>query len=183
MDDDEERFTALFKCHYPDVLRYAARRSDPDRARDVAAETFLVAWRRLNEVPRDADQVLPWLYSVARNTLANQHRGERRRLRLGARLGAAVPRRTGADHAGTVVESLRLREALHGLSAADQETLRLVGWEGLDVAAAAAAAGCTPQTFAVRLHRARQRLDRALADQDTGRARSRRTLAAKEAES
>jgi RNA polymerase sigma-70 factor (ECF subfamily) len=164
VDDERGRFTALFERHYPDVLRYASRRIDPDQARDVAAETFLIVWRRLGEVPGAEDEVLPWLYSVARNVLANQRRGERRRLRLGARLNA-TRQRSGADHAQPVVEALWLREAMATLSAKDQETLQLVGWEELDVTSAATVVGCSPGTFAVRLHRARRRLDRALAEQ------------------
>ncbi|MGI5171331.1 RNA polymerase sigma factor [Spirillospora sp. CA-253888] len=164
MEDDADRFTALFQRHYPDVLRYAARRTDPERARDVTAEAFLVAWRRFGELPREAEQVLPWLYAVARNVLANHDRGDRRRLRLGARLGSAAAPESHPDHAGTVVEALRLREAMASLSEKDREALRLVGWEGLDVRAAATVAGCSARTFAVRLHRARRRLDRALVD-------------------
>ncbi|WP_067451942.1 RNA polymerase sigma factor [Actinomadura macra] len=166
MEDDQARFTALFQRHYPDVLRYASRRIDRDQARDVAAETFLIAWRRMDDMPGEADEVLPWLYSVARNTLANQQRADRRRSRLGARLGRTAPKAAGPDHAGTVVESLALHEAIATLSAKDQEALRLVGWEELDVASAATVVGCSPSTFAVRLHRARRRLDRALAERD-----------------
>ncbi|RFS87039.1 sigma-70 family RNA polymerase sigma factor [Actinomadura spongiicola] len=183
MDDDRERFTVLFERHYPDVLRYASRRIDPDQARDVAAETFLVAWRRFEEVPSEADEVLPWLYSVARNTLANQQRGDRRRTRLGARLKAAPQRMTGADHAGPVVESLWLREAMATLSAKDREALQLVGWEELDVTSAATVVGCSPSTFAVRLHRARRRLDRALAERGGQEAGAHRQPAMKEARS
>ncbi len=40
--------------------------------------------------------------------------------------------------------------------------LMLVAWEGLDPVGAAKVAGCSRATFAVRLHRARKRLDRAL---------------------
>ncbi|MEV0668501.1 RNA polymerase sigma factor [Actinomadura luteofluorescens] len=169
MEDDQTRFTALFQHHYPDVLRYAARRIDPDQARDVAAETLLIAWRRMDDVPGKAEEVLPWLYSVARNTLANQQRADRRRLRLGTKLDRTAPKAAGSDHAGAVVESLALREALASLSPKDQEALRLVGWEELDMASAATVVGCSPGTFAVRLHRARRRLDRALTEHD-GRA-------------
>ncbi|QXJ22656.1 sigma-70 family RNA polymerase sigma factor [Actinomadura graeca] len=166
MEDDQTRFTALFELHYPDVLRYASRRIDPDQARDVASETFLTAWRRMGDVPGEPGEVLPWLYSIARNTLANQRRADRRRSRLWARLGGTAPKGGGADHAGTVVEELALHEALGTLPARDQEALRLIGWEELDVASAAAVVGCSPKTFAVRLHRARRRLDRALAERD-----------------
>jgi RNA polymerase sigma factor (sigma-70 family) len=158
--DDEARFSALYRAHYAEIVRFAARRIGPDRARDVAAETFLAVWRRLDDVP---DHVLPWLYSIARNVLANEQRGDRRRLRLGARLSSMSRSPDGADPAGRL-EDMGLREALAALSARDQETLRLVAWEGLDLTAAAAVVGCSPKTFAVRLHRARQRLDRALGE-------------------
>jgi RNA polymerase sigma-70 factor (ECF subfamily) len=57
----EERFEGLFRATYPAVRAYALRRSAPEAAKDVVAETFLVAWRRLDEVPEDA---LPWLYGT-----------------------------------------------------------------------------------------------------------------------
>ncbi|TYB46099.1 sigma-70 family RNA polymerase sigma factor [Actinomadura chibensis] len=163
MGDDEEHFSGLFRRHYRDVVRFSARRTDPDQARDIAAETFLVAWRRFGELPDDPDDVLPWLYSVARNTIANHRRGDRRRLRLGARLRSASPAVVASDHAGGVVAALHIRDAMASLSPRDQETLQLVSWDGLDVSAAATVVGCAPRTFAVRLHRARRRLEQALA--------------------
>ena len=50
------------------------------------AETFLVAWRRLDDVPADA---LPWLYGVARRVLANQRRSADRGAALERRLAGA----------------------------------------------------------------------------------------------
>ncbi|MHC3469770.1 RNA polymerase sigma factor [Streptomyces sp. 7R007] len=163
--DAEHRLRALYAAHYGRVLSFARRRAgDAETAQDVAAETFLVAWRRIDKVPSGPDEALPWLYAVARNILANQARGERRGGRLAARLGRTAPRTAASpDHAGTVVEALHVREALAALSERDQETLWLVGWDGLDTAAAARVVGCSPRTFAVRLHRARQRLERELA--------------------
>lgn len=58
-----ERFVALWTEHAPRVMAYALRHVGPDGAEDVVAETFLVAWRRLDRVPEDA---LPWLLVVAR---------------------------------------------------------------------------------------------------------------------
>jgi RNA polymerase sigma factor (sigma-70 family) len=162
VEDDEDRFSELFRSHYTAVVRFAARRTDPDSARDVAAETFLIAWRRFTEAPDDADRTLPWLYRIAYNVLANEQRGLRRRTRLGVRLRAVTPV-AAVDPAGGVVENLHVRAALSRLNPRDQETLALVGWDGLDVASAARVAGCSPRTFAVRLHRARRRLDQVLA--------------------
>lgn len=84
--DTDERFNALYQAHATAVLRYACRRADPDTARDVVAETFLVAWRKLGAVPRDPAQAEPWLYGVARRVLANIDRSAQRRSRVTARL-------------------------------------------------------------------------------------------------
>ena len=67
----EDRFEELFREHYRAVRGYALRRAPGDLAQDAVSETFLVAWRRLDDVPADA---LPWLYGVARRVLANQRR-------------------------------------------------------------------------------------------------------------
>jgi RNA polymerase sigma factor (sigma-70 family) len=162
--ESADRFTALYRAHYAAVLRYACRRADPELARDVAAETFLVAWRRIASVPADPAQALPWLYGVARLVLANSDRSRRRCEHLTLRLVHAGQPGAGQapDLADAVTERARLRQALERLPAADQEALRLVGWEELDLAGAAAAMGCTRSAMAVRLHRARRRLARAL---------------------
>jgi RNA polymerase sigma factor (sigma-70 family) len=158
--DPEERFTALYRAHYAAVLRYAIRRTDPDTARDVVADTFLTAWRRLADLPAIPAEVEPWLYGVARRSLANAHR---RAGRVTARL--ARERRDAApapDPADAVAAQANLQQALRLLSERDQEALRLIGWEELDLGAAALALGCSRATMAVRLHRARRRLASAM---------------------
>ncbi len=157
-----ELFSDLYRGHYGAVLRYALRRTDPETARDVAAETFLVVWRRLDAVPTDGDLVIPWLYGVARRVLANTERSRRRAENLTMRLRQEGRAAVAPDAARAIVEAARLRAVLATLSEADQEALRLVGWEELDLAAAAQAMGCSRATMAVRLHRARRRLERAL---------------------
>ncbi len=160
-----DRFTLLYRTHYDAILGYAARRTDPVTARDVAADTFLVAWRRLAVVPGDPDAVRLWLYGVARRTLANSERTRGRSERVAAKLVASADLGSGLapDLADGVVERARIREALALLSEVDQEALRLVAWEGLDLAAAAKVMGCSRSTMTVRLHRARTRMAKALA--------------------
>jgi DNA-directed RNA polymerase specialized sigma24 family protein len=53
VDVDRDYFESLYRRHYGAILRFAARRADEQSARDVTAETFLAAWRRLDAVPRD----------------------------------------------------------------------------------------------------------------------------------
>jgi RNA polymerase sigma-70 factor, ECF subfamily len=157
--DVEERFNGLYRAHYRAVLSYATRRTDPDTARDVVAETFLIAWRRLDSVPADSGQAEPWLYGVARRVLANSDRSQRRTQRLAARMLHDGGDETLADPALVVSERQRVIQALRRLPEAEQEALRLIGWDGLDLAGAALAMGCSRSAMAVRLHRARRRLE------------------------
>jgi RNA polymerase sigma-70 factor (ECF subfamily) len=153
-------FSDLFDAHFPAVRAYARRRAPLEVADEVALATFEVAWRRRAELPVEP---LPWLYGVARRTLANERRGNRRRSRLVERVSGAHGQGSfdavSADPAAMAVESLAARSALGRLRPDDREVLMLVAWEGLDAEGAAAVLGITPSTFAVRLHRARRRLE------------------------
>ncbi len=165
--DQDERFTALYRDHHGAVLRYASRRTDPDTAKDVVAETFLIAWRRLAAVPADPGQAGPWLYGVARRVLANAERSRRRSQRIAERVWHEGHDDQVPDPAAVISERHRIAQALARLSEADREALALIGWEELDIAAAAVVMGCSRSAMAVRLFRARRRLDRALAAIDT----------------
>jgi len=70
--DQAEKFTELFRANRLDILKYLIRRSaSPEEAADALAETFLVAWRRIDIVPYGLEGRL-WLYGVARNVLFKQ---------------------------------------------------------------------------------------------------------------
>jgi RNA polymerase sigma-70 factor (ECF subfamily) len=134
----EARFEQLFAAHYGDLMRYATRRVGTDAASDVVSSTFMIAWRRLADVP--ADQNRAWLYGIARRVIANELRGRERRDRLGTRAGERVDA-AADDHAGPVTEQLRVRAVLGELAPRDQELLRLTEWDGLDIGEVAAAPG------------------------------------------
>jgi RNA polymerase sigma-70 factor (ECF subfamily) len=161
LDRPEERFDRLFREHGRDLLGYALRRAtDAEDAADVVAETFLVAWRRIEEVPPGA-QARPWLFGVARHTLANSARGARRRGRLSERLREDLMTQLPAHSEKTPVDTA-LIEALGRLGEDDREVLRLAAWEQLDSGELALALGVSPVTARGRLHRARKRLRREL---------------------
>ncbi|TXR55543.1 RNA polymerase sigma factor [Quadrisphaera setariae] len=153
----EEEFGGLFADHYGAVLGYGLRRVDAATAHDVAAEVFVVAWRRLGAVP---EHPRSWLLAVARRVLANELRRRQRLDRLHQRLAE-----THGDVPPVVVgepADERLAQALARLRPSDQEVLRLVGWEELDAGEAAEVLGCSRAAFRVRLHRARRRLEEQL---------------------
>lgn len=159
--DAEDRFRLLFDTHRELVLAYALRRvSTAADAADVLAETFVVAWRRLPDIP--AGDEAPWLIGVARLVLKNIERGNGRRRRLADRLRAEIGHHAPASDGVAVTGHLGV--ALAGLSAADRELLLLVGWEGLSPAQAAVALNISGDAARTRLTRARSRLRATLAD-------------------
>lgn len=159
--DDLSRFDQLFADHMDAVLAYALARTDPESAKDAAADAFLVAWRRINEVP---DPARAWLLGVTRRTLAGQHRGRRRQRQLFERLvefGDVRGEQSGAvpERAGSPI----VARALAGMRARDRELLCLIAWDELSNAEAAEVLKCSTNTLAVRLHRARGRFEAVLA--------------------
>ena len=155
---DDERFEALYCAHAGAVLAYARRRTSAANADDVMADVFLIAWRRLGDVPPDARI---WLLGVARRVLANQRRGQTRQRALRERLAPQLHATSPA--ADRDVRDERVLRALAGLREEDREALLLLGWEELSHAEAARVLGIRARTFSVRAHRARRRFARALA--------------------
>lgn len=151
------QFGRLYREQGRAILAYALRRvEDREDAADVVAETFLVAWRRLAEVPVGGEARL-WLYAVARRTIANLHRSERRRTRLGGRLAESL-RTELATHPAPEGEAAAALRAMGELGDEDRELLLLVAWEGLSPSEAAKVLAISSLAARSRLHRARRRL-------------------------
>jgi RNA polymerase sigma-70 factor (ECF subfamily) len=148
-----ERFELIYEEHHDAVRAFVRRRAPEAVVDDVVSETFLVCWRRLERVP---DEPLPWLYAVARKTLANQ----RRKLERDERLGGAASAPPAAEP--EPVGDAALAAAFAALSDGDREVLRLVAWEGLSLSQASVVLGCSAVACRVRYHRAKTRLARRL---------------------
>jgi RNA polymerase sigma-70 factor (ECF subfamily) len=158
---DHDRLNDIYDSYSGVILAYALRRlGNVDDAVDVVAETFAVAWRRINDVPA-GDQARPWLYGVARRVLANQRRSNVRRLRLEDKLKLAAQHSIDEPLSGGGL-SVETREALGRLSGRDREVLTLAAWDGLDTHEIAVALGCSPGAARVQLHRARRRFEKHL---------------------
>lgn len=155
MEAEELRFDRLWAENAGAVLRYAYQQVPRHEVDDVVAETFAVAWRRLDEVP---DRALPWLLGVSRGVAANTRRAHRRRDALHLRV-IRLPTAEVPDVADIVDAELdeAAAAALGRLSGRDRELLTLIAWEGLSPAEAADVVGCSPSALHVRLHRARAR--------------------------
>ena len=163
MPTREERFNRLYDEHVEAVRAYMWRR-DPDLCDEVLAETFLVAWRRLEDTPLDTR---PWLIGIARNIRLNLRRSARRQQALTVRLMETATEPACADLSS---HTAALEAALARLSEKDREILLLSTWDGLDRTAIAHVIGCSRANVNVRLHRARKRLAAALTKELTDNA-------------
>jgi RNA polymerase sigma-70 factor, ECF subfamily len=162
MDDrDPEAFRALYRAHYGTVCRYLAARVHRSAVEDVAAETFLVAWRRQAELP---PHIVPWLLNTAAKCLANARRSGERADALAVRLAGVLP--SSAPGLDAALESSARRRALVTALVAvgerDRELLLLRFWDDLAPREIAAVLGVSSVTVRARLSRASRRLERAL---------------------
>jgi RNA polymerase sigma-70 factor, ECF subfamily len=149
------RFEALVGRVHEPLVRYARRRADPSTADEVVADALMVLWRRLDDVPVDAE--LAWAYGVARRCLANARRAGGRRLRLVKKAIEAAEVEAGVTGAGSDSDP-ELDAALARLDPPDREVLRLWAWEQLEAREIAEVLDITANAASIRLHRAKQRL-------------------------
>jgi RNA polymerase sigma factor (sigma-70 family) len=156
MSTHDERFAQCWREDGPRVLAYARRQVGGHDAHDVVSETFLVAWRRWDEVP---DPAIAWLLVTARQVVGNQRRSSRRHVALADRIALLDG---VASAAGDTAEfALARREALEGLAGLTEEhreALLLVSWDGLTNDQAATVLGLRPAAFRRRISRARAAL-------------------------
>jgi RNA polymerase sigma-70 factor (ECF subfamily) len=151
---DEERFNRLYEAHLPDLRAFVYRRTAPTQVDDIVAETFLVAWRRIDDTPAEPR---PWLFGIARNVILTTTRTHGRWNALQVRLATQPPAAVD-ELAGDVASRIDLTRAWGKLTAGEREVLALVAWDGLTVRDAAVVLDCQPATFRMRLMRARRHL-------------------------
>jgi RNA polymerase sigma-70 factor (ECF subfamily) len=157
--ESEAKFVDIYRRHHKPIQAYCARRTPASQVDDAVAETFLVAWRRLDDVPEGA-ATLPWLYGVAYRVLSRQWRHKARSRRLIERVrGLAGEESTSPEV--FFVRSTEYREVLIACSRlhpVDQEVLRLTVWEELSYADVAVVLGIAVGAVRQRLYRARRNL-------------------------
>ena len=157
-----ERFRILYNDLYDDLWRYVQRRSiNTEEARDTLSEVFLVAWRRLEDIPAGNEARL-WLFGVARNLVKTSWRKRKRSGDLLVRIGSEMSTRVTTDEELDNSGVLKIVKALQFLSENDQEILRLLAWENLSHKEISVVLGCSENAVAIRIRRARVRLMKVL---------------------
>jgi len=154
--DREGRFRALYAAVYPDLLRFVQRRTGADQAEDLVAETFLVVWRRFEDVPADTGDSRAWIFGISRNIMLNGRRADQRRDALGLRLIETASIQVSSADMDLAERRLDVARAWRQLSEVHQETLGLAVFEDLSGPQAAAVLGISPVAYRIRLSRARR---------------------------
>jgi RNA polymerase sigma factor (sigma-70 family) len=161
--ESEERFRRLYSTGHARVVAYSMRRTtESEDAADVVAETFAIAWRRIDDIPHGEREVL-WLYAVARRVIANRVRRNSTQSAIVQRLGQQLAM-SETGEAGPESERLSALAALRQLSEEDREILMLAAWDGLTSQEIGWVIACSPTAARIRLHRARTRLNDAWGD-------------------
>lgn len=153
------RITSALRESSADLLAYFQRRVGLDDAPDLLGETMVVAWRRVDDLPGDPEQARMWLFGIARKTLLNHARGERRRWALADRIRGASTTDIVAPPADQGTE---IRDAIARLDLDHRELIELVHWERLTIAQAAELLGIPDSTARTRYARAKEQLRAAL---------------------
>ncbi|MCO5993608.1 RNA polymerase sigma factor [Actinoallomurus rhizosphaericola] len=167
---EPDQFKVIYDRYFPQIYRYVAGRLGRDVADDVAAETFLTAFRKRDRFDPERGAVRPWLFGIATNLVGQYRRDESRRYAALARLGGET---AGGEHeervaARVTAEGVRpsLARALAALPEGDRDVLLLVALGGLGYEEAAQALEIPGGTVGSRLSRARKKLREALGGTD-----------------
>jgi len=156
---EDAALIVAFEASASDLLAYLSRRVGPDDAADLLGETMVVAWRRVRRLPQDPERARMWLFGVARGTLLNHARGERRRWALADRIRSHIGEELSAAPADAGAD---VRDAIARLEPDLAELVRLVHWDGFSLADAAELLGIPASTARGRYQRAKADLRAAL---------------------
>jgi RNA polymerase sigma-70 factor, ECF subfamily len=159
--NSEKEFEEWYGKVHSNVLRFVASRlipPDQAQAEDVTHEAFLVAWRKLDQIPSDPNQALAWILAVARNCLLHSNRNSQRKQSLQVRIAETAKSFIPGPSDG-VNQTLDLANAWQKLDPKYQEAIALQVWDGLAPAKAAQVLGITEANYRRRVSRARKSLN------------------------
>lgn len=167
---EPERFAEIYDAYFVDIHKYLERRLGRDIADDLAAETFLAAFRQRKRYDRARGDARPWLYGIATNLIRRHRRRELAMYRALARAGAAETVEVHEDRLDARIVALGLRpqllQALARLSPGDRDVVLMVALAELSYEQVAEALSIPYGTVCSRLNRARRKLREALGPSD-----------------
>ncbi|MFJ8626166.1 sigma-70 family RNA polymerase sigma factor [Kitasatospora sp. NPDC093550] len=159
---DEELMRALYREHagplFGFVLHLVA--GDRQRAEDVVQETLVRAWRNIDRLDAGARPLRPWLVTVARRIVIDEHRSARARPREVD--AAALELLPAEDELDRALRMMTVADALGDLSPAHREIIVETYLKGRTANEAAAELGIPAGTVRSRVFYALRSLRLAL---------------------
>ncbi len=167
---DRSAFALLVQQFQHPLFGYLGRMGlTQSMAEEIAQETFLRAWKQLNDHDPLRAEFSTWLYTIARNLALHElERASRKREVTSDEIlpDLVCESNQPSDALNESQQRQRLICALHALPVADRSALALAYFQDLDLSAIARIEGCNSGAIKVRLHRAKQRLRQLLEDHD-----------------
>jgi RNA polymerase sigma-70 factor (ECF subfamily) len=156
-------FDALYREARDDVYAYVVTLlRSPTAAEDVTAQAFERAFRKARSYDPGKGGARAWLFGIARHAALDELRRGKRVATLAAEpVDAAAATDEAAERA---LERAVVRDALAGLPPRDRELIALKFHAGLDNAELAAVLGVSVSNAGTLLHRAVQKLRKAIDD-------------------
>jgi len=163
---DDAVLTELYRQYRGPLLLFVVRLTAGDRqqAEDIVQETMVRAWREARRLDLSEPSLMPWLATVARRIVIDEHRRKRTRpVEIG---GAEVVDRApaAADETENLLRKVLVAEALQELSPAHRDVLNETILRDRTVNEAAEVLGIPVGTVKSRVYYALKALRVALAE-------------------
>lgn len=148
---DDRALRQLWDEHAAALLSFALRLTGGDRgaAEDIVQETLLRAWRRPDGLDPARGPVRPWLLTIARRVVIDQHRA--RSARPTEVDDGSLARIGVDDDLDAALDGLLVADAMTTLTREHREALVHTYYAGRTVAEAAVALGVPPGTVKSRV--------------------------------
>ncbi len=162
--DGWERFEALYRSSRDDLYAYVLTLvRDRAAAEDVTAVAFERAYRRRRTFDRHRGEERGWLFGIARNAALDELRRRRRTATLVADPeDVSEDELVDEDGEDMAVRRASVREGLQALAPRERELIALKFHAGLTNAELASVLGVSESNAGTMLHRAVQKLRRAV---------------------
>lgn len=118
---DREAFGKLYQLYMEKIYRFCYFRlgQKKEDAEDVTADVFVKAWRKLDTFTDGSFQA--WLYMIARNSIIDFYRVQKRQVPLSEDFVAEGP--SLVDLVATSIDTKRVQDAMKSLTHEQQEVL------------------------------------------------------------
>lgn len=159
----QKLFDELYTLYEKRVYAYCVYvTGDKDQANDVFQEVFIKAYKALHTI-READKAANWLFRIARNECLNSLKVSQRNTKRKVDIDTTIDSEEMSTSAkGYTDEFEILRWALDQISKEQREALLLAEFEGFSLKEIAEMTGATLSNVKVRIHRAKQKLQKIL---------------------